>query len=170
MSHAFYVTFWVSIIVLLIIAVIYSFSASTSIGEFEEADTSARMAEARDSLVWTLILQSIALALLVILLIYGFAFKWHAVYDRPPCVFLLYSFFFVWFVAALIPLVIAYERVGASVEILTSTTIQHAKRDLGVAIASVGAIGILLLIGYFGYVYRYETLRHLTFEKCMRAQ
>lgn len=160
MSNAFYVTFWVAIVILLIMAFVYTYFARTSIENYENAENTSRTLEALDYLLWTLILQGIAIALGLVLLVYGIVFGWRDIYDNSGIVFLLYVFFFVWFLLALILLVLSYERIGASVDILASKDLRNSKSDMGVAIASTMAILILLLIGYFGYIYRHEVLKH----------
>jgi len=160
MSNAFYITFWVSIIILLIINVIYSFFAYDSLGAFENLTEVARLVQARDYVLWALILYGIALGLIVIYMIGAFAFGWGKTYQRPGFVFILHTFLFLWILAAVILMVLATERLDGSSTTLSSTDLQIAVRDIGVTLISGSAILILLAVAYFGHVYRTERRRY----------
>lgn len=170
MSVAFYITFWFTILVLLVLAFIYGLFAYNTLGEISDLNDRIRLFEARDFLFWTLILLGIALAILVLFAVYSFAFSWTKSYEEPGFIFMWHMFFFVWFLAALILLVVAFERIGGSLDILTLVEAQKAKRDVFVTIASIGTITVLILFGYFGYSYRYDMRRRRTLEKCLRPE
>jgi len=159
MYYAFYITFWSVIIVLLILAFIYTYFGYTTIGIFERTDSTQRTLEARDYLLWTLILEGIGLTFLVLLLLYGIIWRWQSIYKVPVHVLILYIFFFIWFLAAIILIGASYERIGASINVLASKNLQNAKNDIVVSMTSITGIILLLIIGYFGYIYQYEFIR-----------
>lgn len=164
MHYAFYITFWSVIILLLILAFIYTYFAYVTIGEFERTDSTQRTLEARDYLLWTLILEGIGLGFLVLLIVYGIIFRWGPIYTVPTYVLILYLFFFIWFMAAIILIGASYERIGASINVLASKDLKNAKTDIVVAMASVTGIVLLLIIGYFGFIYQYEKITNCKYR------
>jgi len=165
MSVAFYITFWFTILVLLVLAFIYGLFAYNTLGEISDLNDRVRLVEARDFLFWILILMGIALAIIVLFVVYSFAFSWTKSYEKPEFIFMWYMFFFVWFLAALVLLVVTFERLGGSLDILTIVEVQKAKRDVFVAIAGIGTIVVLVFFGYIGYSYRHDMQRQYTIKK-----
>lgn len=166
MSNAFYITFWSVLLALIILGFIYSFYAHESIGSFEGDDTS-RTLEAQEFLLWSLILQGIAIAFVALVIIYGIIFDWGGIYNNPPIAMIIYVFFFVWVLCSTILLFVAFERIGASIDILASKALRDAKNDIGVTLASSATVLVLLIIGYIGYVYRYVAARDKWSVMCL---
>jgi len=160
MASAFYITFWVAILILLIISVIYTFNAYDSIGEDENFDQDPRYVEARDLILWSLILYGIGLALVVIFMIGAFAFDWESTYNKYGFVFLLHTFFFLWILITIILLVVATERIDGSSNTLSSAPLQKAVRDIGVALITGSALLILIAGAYLGHTYRRARQRY----------
>ena len=154
MASAFYITFWVAILIILIIAVIYTFYAYQSIGEDKNFDQDPRYVQARDYILWALILYGIGLALVVIFMIGAFAFGWESTYKEYGFVFMLHTFFFLWILVAIILLVVATERIDGSSNTLSSVSLQKSVRDIGVGLITGSALLILIAGAYLGHSYR----------------
>ena len=156
MSTAFYITFWAVIIVLTIFAVIYTTFSYEKIGEVQDIKDRTTLLEVRDYLLWSAILLGIALAFVVLLLVFNIAFSFDDVYEAPGAIFILYIGFLVWFLATLALLIVSYEKLGGSRDILQLTDVQIARQDLFLVIGAVATISALLTLGYYGYVYRMD--------------
>lgn len=167
MNRAFSVVFWAIVLVVLVLGFIYTYFGYTAIGDFEEVDDTARTVEARDFLLWSLTLEGVALGLATLVLIYGIVFGWGRLYNTPTHTFFLYMFFFVWILITLVLVATSYERISASIDVLASNDLRIAKTDIVVAMLSLVALIILLLVGYFGYIYRYDHSRNVWFETCL---
>jgi len=150
--------------------VIYSFFAYDSLGAFKELKEDDRLVQARDYVLWSLILYSIALALVVIFMIGAFAFGWEKTYQKGGFIFILYTFFFLWILAAVILMVIATERLDGSSTTLSSTDLQISVRDIGVTLITGSTILVLLAGAYFGHVYRIERQRYYCKQKYIVQQ
>ena len=160
MTTAFYITFWVAIIILLIISTIYTIYAYNSVGEYKNFDQESRLVEARDLLLWSAILYGIGLLLVVIFMIGAIAFKWESTYNKHGFVFLLHTFLFIWFSIIIILLVLAMEHIDVNSNTLSSDSLQKAVRDIRVAIITGSALPILIGGAYLGYTYHKARQRY----------
>lgn len=155
-DSAFYITFWLVIIALTIFALIYVIFSYEKLGGISDLSERVTLLEARDFLQWSAILLGIAVLFLVLVLGFIVAYGFNDVYEIPAAVCLLYIGFLVWFLVTLVLLIVAYERLGSSADILQLTDVQIARRDLFVTLAGVATISALLTLGYFGYVYKVD--------------
>lgn len=156
MSSAFHITFWLVVIALTFFSVMYVVFSYEKLGEISDLSQRIALLDARDFLQWSAILLGIAVVLLVLVLGFMIAYGFNDVYEIPPAVFLLYIGFLVWFLITLALLIVTYERLGSSQDILQLEDVQIARRDLFVSLAAVSTVSALLTIGYYGYVYRMD--------------
>ncbi len=156
MSTAFYITFWAIIIAFTVFALIYVVYSYEKLGEVQDLKDRTTLLEVRDYLLWCAILLGIALLFLILVLIFSIAYGFDDVYEVPAAVFILYIGFLVWFLGTLVLLLVSYEELGSSRDILQLEDVQVARRDLFLTLAAVAAISAMLTVGYYGYVYRMD--------------
>ena len=153
---AFFITFWLTILVLLFIAVLYSIFAFEAIEGTPMFEEDSNLVSARDFIFAGLAAFGIAWLIGLAYAIYGVFDGSEKLFDRWLLNSVAYIAIFFFILVGAILTAYALSRMAITVATQNEPSALEAENNIGVALFSSVAAGVLILGGYIGYLYQLD--------------